>query len=189
MTESQKTEEKTQLLQTLNQAISEAPDLHTALSLALSQVCEVAGCDYGEAWIPDKDDMVLELSPIWHINSHNDSAAVTPLELFRLCSESFILPPASGLPGRVWSSQQPEWIADVSAFQSETYFLRNQIAKACGVKAGFGVPILANHQVLAVLVFFMLEAHEEDKRLVELIVTVTTQLGELLQHSSTVKAF
>ena len=66
---------------------------------------------------------------------------------------------------------------------SEIYFLRNQIAKAFGVKAGFGVPILVNQQVLAVLVFFMSEARLEDRQLVELVQAAATQLGALLECS------
>lgn len=187
MNENERAEEEIQLLQTLTQTISEALDFHTALSLALSQVCEVTDWDYGEAWIPCKDGMVLELSPVWYSSNRRGSASVAALEQFRVCSEAFILPPATGLPGRVWSSQQPEWIPDVSA-HSETYFLRNQIAKAVGLRAGFGVPILANHQVLAVLVFFMLEAREEDTRLVGLVAAVAIELGEVLQRLSAVEA-
>jgi hypothetical protein len=94
------------------------------------------------------------------------------LEQFRLCSEGFVLSPGEGLPGRVWLSEQPEWIADATA-QSESYWLRNQLARAFDIGAGFGVPIIANdwakptlcqkaglrqrEQVQAVLVFFKLE--------------------------------
>jgi GAF domain-containing protein len=177
MSEHKRAEAETDLLQTLSEAIREAPDFHTALSLTLLQVGEVTDWDYGEVWIPSKDGTVLELTPVWYISNRKGSASVSALEQFRFCSEEFILPPATGLPGRVWSSQQPELIPDVSA-QSETYFLRNQIAKACGVKAGLGIPILANHQVLAVLVFFMSEAREEDRRLVELVAAVATHLGQ-----------
>lgn len=186
MTEHKQADKETQLLPTLFQAISEAPDFHTALFVTLSQVCEVTGWDYGEAWIPCKNDMVLELSPALYISTLRDSASVASLEQFWLCSKDFILPPATGLPGRVWSSQQPEWIPDVSA-ESETYFLRNLIAKALGVRAGFGVPILANDQVLAVLVFFMLEVREEDRRLVELVVAVATHLGAMFHRLSAVE--
>lgn len=171
---------ETQLLQTLTQAISEKPDFHVALSTALLQVCEFTGWHYGEAWVPSNDGTVLELSPACYISSLRGSDSVLALELFRLCSEAFILPPATGLPGRVWSSQQPEWISNVSA-ESEAYFLRNQIAKAIGLRAGFGVPILVNDRVLAVLVFFMLEACEEDTRLAELVTAMATQVGAVLQ--------
>lgn len=186
MTERQRTETENQL-QILSRAISEAPDFHTALSIALLQVCKATNWDYGEAWIPGKNGSFLELSPVWHSNTRLGRATMSALEQFRLCSEDFILTPATGLPGRVWSSQQPEWITDVSA-HSETYFLRNQIAKACGIKAGFGVPILANHHVLAVLVFFILEARAEDKQLVELVTSVTTALGEVFQYLNAVEA-
>lgn len=178
MTERKRTDEEIQFSQALSKAVRKAPDFHTALCFALTQVCELSGWDYGEVWIPCKDNRVLVLSPVCYTSKRKGNDSVLALEQFRLCSEAFILPPATGLAGRVWSSQQPEWTPDVSA-QSETYFLRNQIAKAYGLKTGLGVPILANHQVLAVLVFFMLEAREEDRRLVELVVTVATHLGEV----------
>jgi GAF domain-containing protein len=60
----------------------------------------------------------------------------------------------------------------------ETYFLRHYIAKAYGVRTGLGVPIIANNQVLAVLVFFMLSIRSEDKELVELVTAAATQLGD-----------
>ena len=179
-----RTQEEDKLLQTLNQAISEAPDFHTALFVTLLQVCELTGWDYGEAWIPCKNSRVLELSPVWYTTPQKvlmDNGTALAIEQFRLCSEAFVLPPATGLPGRVWSSKQPEWIVDVSAY-SETYFLRNQIAKACGIKAGFGVPVIVNHQVLAVLIFFMTQVRQEEQRLIELVVAVTIKLGAIMQR-------
>jgi hypothetical protein len=72
-------------------------------------------------------------------------------------------------------------MSDASA-ESETYFLRNQVAKAFGVKAGLALPILVNSQVRTVVVFFMLEAAAEDKGLVELTQTAVMQLENLLPH-------
>jgi hypothetical protein len=60
---------------------------------------------------------------------------------------------------------------------SERVFLRHHIAKAFGLKTGFGVPVLVNHRMLAVLVFFMLDACEEDKQLTEVVATILTQIG------------
>lgn len=185
----ERTQEEEQLLRILNQAIGEAPDFHTALFATLLQVCEVTGWDYGEAWIPCKNSRVLELSPVWYSTPQRvfmGNGTALAIEQFRLCSEAFVLPPAIGLPGRVWSSQQPEWIVDVSA-HSETYFLRNQIAKACGIKAGFGVPVIVNYQVSAVLIFFLRQARQEDQRLIELVAGVAIKLGAIMQHSSVVQ--
>ena len=141
--------EEVRLLQT-----QDLPNTPNPLSFALKAVCEFGGWDYGEAWIPSLDGSVLELSPdSWYIPTYVDSATVTDLEMFRLCSEGFVMPPNIGLPGRVWLSGTPELVPNVSA-QSEDYFLRNKIALAYGVKTGFGIPIRIDCKVQAVLVFF-----------------------------------
>ncbi|MEW6496134.1 MAG: EAL domain-containing protein [Cyanobacteriota bacterium] len=103
------------------------------------------------------------------------------LSTFQRQSQNYTFAPDTGLPGRVWASRQPEWIRDVS-LQSHDFFSRSHLAKACGLKAGVGVPILAGDEVLAVLTFFMFESHQEDRRLVELISTVAAQLGAVLQR-------
>ncbi len=141
------------------------------LYAALKTVCQTGGWDYGEAWVPSDD--ILELSPVWY--SRPDTEAI---EKFRLCSEAFIIPPNQGLPGRVWASGQPEWIVDVSA-KSETYFLRNQIAKACSVKTGFGIQVKCD-RVLVVLVFFTRQAIAQDRQKVEFITALAAELEQAL---------
>jgi hypothetical protein len=107
-----------------------------------------------------------------------DSDRQLAWEQFRACSEEFVLHPGEGLPGRVWSSQQPEWIVDVS-IQSESYFLRNQIAKAFGAKSAFGVPVVEG-QVGVVLAFFMSKVWDNNSQLMASTQAITTQLNPLL---------
>ncbi|NJR40630.1 MAG: GAF domain-containing protein [Leptolyngbyaceae cyanobacterium CSU_1_4] len=143
-----------------------ATDLVTPLTLLLSSVCDRTEWEYGESWIPDATRPILELSPAWCVTTYLNMNQAIPWMQFQVCSKSFVLRPGEGLPGRVWRSQQPEWLENVSA-QSETYFLRNQIAKALSVKAGLGIPILLNSQVLAVIVFFMSKERSPDAKLME----------------------
>jgi GAF domain-containing protein len=131
--------------------INRSPDFAAAIAPLSVQICETTGWDYGEIWVLSDDSTVLELSPVWYIAS--DAADSMSLEQFRLCSEGFVLLPGEGLPGRVWLSRQYERIADATA-ESESYCLRNQIAKAFDISVGLGVPIIANDQVQAVLAFF-----------------------------------
>jgi diguanylate cyclase (GGDEF)-like protein/PAS domain S-box-containing protein len=225
VTERKRGSEEIQLLQTITQAISEAPDFHSALYVALSKVCEATRWEFGEAWVESADGTVLEYSTAWYSSKiaqkdevaskkdENTSAEEgestesfetlsltleTSLSEFRRQSEAFTFAPGIGLPGKVWSSRQPVWITDVS-IEPDTFFLRSalpfgnakgerssaslsHLAKACGLGAGFGVPILADDQVLAVLVFFMFESRQEDRRLVELITAVAAQLGAVIQR-------
>lgn len=184
--------EELQLLQSLTQSISEAPDFDTAIEVALHKVCEATHWDFGEAWIKSADGTVLECSTAWCSKQvgpteTQDQEQLTPLPIthplreFRHHSETYTFAPGIGLPGQVWSSRQPLWIQDVS-IEPESFFARSPLAKGCGLKAGFGVPILADDQVLAVLAFFMFEPHPEDRQLVELVSAVATQLGIVLQR-------
>nr|WP_290224706.1 adenylate/guanylate cyclase domain-containing protein [Trichocoleus desertorum] len=163
-----------QLLQNVTQAISEAEDFATALKVALTKVCEATDWDYGEAWVLTPERAGLELSPAWYSNS-------AVMEDFRYLSEAFTFPLGTGLPGRVWLSKEPEWIQDVSQ-EAHHHFMRVHIALEVGLRAGFGVPITADSEVLAILVFFMFEAREEDRSLVELVSAVATQLGSVMQR-------
>jgi diguanylate cyclase (GGDEF)-like protein/PAS domain S-box-containing protein len=165
--------EELYLLQSLTQAIGTAPDFHSTLGVVLSQVCEVTNWNYGEAWLPRLDNTVLECSPAWY-------GKTKTLEPFRQASEKLTFPPGISLPGRVWSSRQPEWIDNILA-QPEAFSARLQLAQEAGLKASFGVPILVGEQVLAILTFFMAQSSDADKQSVELVVAVATQLGIVIQ--------
>ncbi len=170
----QRTEEELRLLQSLTQAISEAKDFDSALAVALRRVCEVTNWDCGEAWIPCADNTAIEYSSAWY----GSSAALEP---FRQASLGLTFAPRQGLPGRVWASQQPEWISDTS-IQIDTVFIRSKLVQAYGLKAGLGVPVLNGNQVLAVLTFLMRKSSVEEQRLVELVASVAAQLGLVFQR-------
>lgn len=154
---------------------------HTATAIALSQVCESIGWDYGEAWIPNERGTILEISPAWYFSTRVHKTRVLIWEEFRRCSQDFILFRGEGLPGRAWLSQQSEWISDASA-ESETTFIRHQIAKDCDVKAGLAVPIIANSKVIAIFVFFMSQARAKDPQLISRTQAKAMQLGKLSPH-------
>ncbi|NES66212.1 MAG: GAF domain-containing protein, partial [Okeania sp. SIO2D1] len=101
------------------------------------------------------------------------------LEQFWVCSQDFILSRGEGLPGRVWLSKQPEWIIDVT-IESEGYFLRNQIAKAFGVKSGFSVPVITENKVLIVLAFFTAQTRSKETKIIEIATSQAESLGKLL---------
>lgn len=167
-------------LVSITQAIAEADDFQSALSIILRYCCETIGWDFGEAWIPNKDTNLLECSQSWYTNDSN-------LEIFK--DPSFLVNLASnqGLAGRVWSSQQPLWIEDVSV-ESPQFFGRSKLTANLGLKAGFGVPILFNNQVLTILVFFNKIASPQQRYWVELVNAVAAQLGSLIQRKQAQEA-
>jgi PAS domain S-box-containing protein len=162
------------LLRSLTTAINEADNLNSALEATLHQVCETTGWEYSEVWIPNSDGSRIECSPVGYNR-------LEKLEPFRQISEGLIFSPGVGIPGRVWETKQPEWNQDIS-IQPLDWILRAKAAKKCGIKAGFGVPILANNKVLAVLIFFTVERRAQQQNLVDLICTIAKQLGSLMQR-------
>ncbi|MBD2742814.1 response regulator [Coleofasciculus sp. FACHB-1120] len=164
------------LLLAATQAISRSEDFHSALEAILRLICQAIGWDFGESWIPSESSRVLECSWGWY-------ASTQSLKAFRQASKKFTFAADIGLAGRIWASKQPEWIEDVSIEQNQI-FLRSQIASEVGLKACFGVPILVNNQVLAVLIFFKKAKHKEQPRLIELVNAVATQLGSLIQRKA-----
>ncbi|MBW4470617.1 MAG: GAF domain-containing protein [Stenomitos rutilans HA7619-LM2] len=147
--------------------------LHADFAAALSGVCQVIDWDYGEVWLPNLEINLLELSPVWHGHPNRSSDRLEDLRKFRACSEKFALSIDEGLPGRIWRSRQPEWINDVS-MQSESYFLRNQIAKAFSIKAGFGFPAFCEQEIIGIFVFFTDCACEKNTDLIERAIAAAT---------------
>ncbi|MFB8797303.1 MAG: adenylate/guanylate cyclase domain-containing protein [Microcoleus sp.] len=178
--ERQRAEEEIRFLLETTRAIGESVDFHSALEAILHQVGETIGWDVGEAWIPDKEGIVLQSSRGWY-------ASNTSMASFRSESEKLTFPLNIGLPGRVWASQQPEWVEDFS-LAGYPDFLLSKIAVETGFKAGCGVPILVGDEVLAVLVFFKILPCLKDQRFIDLFKAIGTQLGSLIQRKQAEEA-
>ncbi|HEY9769793.1 MAG TPA: ATP-binding protein [Coleofasciculaceae cyanobacterium] len=172
--ERKQAEQEIRLLQTITQAITEARDFDDAIAIILRKVCQTVGWSFGEAWIPDKTANLLEISPSWY-------SSMEKLKYFREGSEKFVFSNNVGKPGRVWATKKPEWTEDVS-LQNEENFLRSKIAQAVGLKAALGVPMIANDEVIAILVFFDSSVHTENTQMVDLVASVAAQLGLIIER-------
>ncbi len=167
-----KAEDELRLLLETTNAITQAPDIDSALASVLRLVSRTIGWDFAEAWLPSESGEFLESSWGWY-------GGKPSLEKFRRYSEKIMLAPNQGLAGRVWASGKPEWIEDASQTEPST-FLRAEIAAKEGLKAAFGVPVVADRKVLVVLVFFRRSASKEDKRLLDLVGAVAAMVSSLI---------
>ena len=167
-----------ELLQTTTMAIAESEDLYSALVVVLRNVCNTTGWDYGEAWLPSPDGKQLQHSQAWY-------SSLADMEEFTNQSKKFTFPPGIGLPGSVWSSKKPQWRRNVN---TDTSFLRAQIADKYGLKAAMGIPVLADKKVVAVLCFFLRQQREEDERLLMLVSVTAAQLGSVIQRNQAEEA-
>jgi len=179
ITERKWAETQVNLLQSIILKISELPDVESALEVVLREICQLKGWEYGEAWIPDISGEELQCSQAWYSTSPELD------EFRRFSSEEAVFTKGLGLPGRVWASMNYEWQQDISTLSPEQ-FKRYELVKDFHL-GGLGVPIIARQQsssgqdeVLAILVFFMFDAGEEDERLVQLVLAIAAQLGTVI---------
>lgn len=159
-----------------SEAISKAADFDAAIGITIREVCKLTGWEFGEAWLPERDKEVIRYSPHWY-------AAHESLFPFAEEGEKIMLKFGESIAGRVFLNTI-EWNPDVSALPPER-FARKEVALKLGLKAGLGVPITTNGNVLAVLLFFMRTSRDEDLTLTKVVVSVAQQLGSLLKRKKT----
>ncbi len=164
------------LLLAATQAITHRDDVHSAFHAVLQLVCKNIQWNYGEAWIPDDNDKVLECSQGWYGNDFSF------LE-FREQSLTVTFAQNIGLQGKIWTSKQPEWVENIS-LKKDLFILHSQLADT-GLQSAFGVPIIFQDKVLAILVFYKKKVAAINSRIINLVNAVSTQLGSLIQRKQT----
>ncbi|XZN98490.1 MAG: response regulator [Microcoleus sp.] len=167
-------QEETDFLLHTTFAMAETNDFEESISVMLRLCCDFINWDLAEAWIPSHDGSCLNCGQ----NSYTKKT-----NLFEYINQSLPIKFAAniGLPGRIWSSKQPEWLEDISLAPDEV-FIRNKMADRVGLKACFGVPILVEDRVIAILSFFNTTPILCQIRIMELMKALATQLGSILQR-------
>ncbi|MDT7043444.1 ammonium transporter [Candidatus Nitronereus thalassa] len=163
-----------ELLQGVAVAANEAKSVEESLQTTLDLVCNFTQWPVGHVYLrPDDLSDILIPTTIWHFD-HRDT-----FETFREVTEQTQFLPGVGLPGRVLSTFQATWIADVT---QDSNFPRAIMAKGIGVKGAFAFPIIVGNTVMAVLEFFSERAEKPNSRLLEVMVAIGTQLGRVIER-------
>src|SRR5262249_3573309 len=94
-------------------------------------------------------------------------------------SREFTFVRGLGLPGRVWSSLEPEYIPDVVPDEN---FPRGPVAQREGIHAAFGFPILLGREALGVIEFFSRKIRQPDQDLLNMLATIGSQIGQFIER-------
>ena len=82
-----------------------------------------------------------------------------------------------GLPGRVWASEAPATIRDV---MEDPNFPRAPYAAQAKLHTAFAFPVRLNDHVLGVMEFFSREIRVLDDDLMQVFVTLGSQIGQFV---------
>jgi len=155
-------------------AANETIGLKEILKQCLKKICTHANLPVGHVYLlPNQTSSHLEPAKVWFLKDPDH------FDTFRKISEATSFSPGMGLPGRVLTSKQPEWIIDVT---KDTNFPRAKLAQNIGVKAGFAFPLLIGEQVVGVMEFFSTKTSEPDTDLMKIMAEVGVQLGRAVER-------
>ena len=172
VTERKRAEERLRVQHTVAQILAEAATIEEATPRILLAIGECLGWDVGALWRVDREAEALRCVELWH------EASIEVPEFERV-SREFTFGPGLGLPGRVWSSLEPEYIPDVVPDEN---FPRAPIAEREGLRAAFGFPILLGGEVLGVIEFFSREIRQPDQELLNVLATIGSQIGQFIER-------
>src|SRR6202035_2433556 len=172
LTERKRLEERLRVQHTVAQILAEAATIEEAAPRILRAMGECLGWDVGALWRVVPEAGALRCVELWH-------KASMEVPEFERVSREFTFVPGLGLPGRVWSSLEPEYIPDVVPDEN---FPRASIAEREGLHSAFGFPILLGGEVLGVIEFFSREIRQPDQELLNVLATIGSQIGQFIER-------
>jgi serine phosphatase RsbU (regulator of sigma subunit) len=151
--------------------LAESTGLSDAAAKILQSICQGLGWDVGVLWAVDREAGVLRCVEVWH-------APMVEIPAFERVSRQRTFSPGIGLPGHVWTSDSPVWIADVT---QDANFPRASVAAQEGLHAAVGFPI-RHAEFLGVMEFFSLEIRQPDTELLQMMTSIGSHIGQFMER-------
>jgi two-component system, sensor histidine kinase and response regulator len=172
VTERKRAEMRLAISHAVTRILAEAPTLADAAPGAIQAILERLEWDVGAIWTVDRDLGALRCAGIWHVPT-------VDVDEFEAVSRESTFAPGVGLPGRVWSTGKPAWIADVVR---DTNFPRAPIAGRAGLHGAFAFPITLGDETLGAIEFFSREIRRPDNDLLQMFAAVGSQIGQFIER-------
>jgi PAS domain S-box-containing protein len=156
----------------VTRVLATATTLDAAAPEILLAVCDGLKWSVGAIWSVDRDALVIRCVRVWRPPTTDDTE-------FTALTRRSVFPKGIGLPGRVWSENQPLWLPDI---RIETNFPRSAVALQEGLHSAFGFPIRSGGAVIGVIEFFSPEIREPDQDILAMFDAIGSQIGQFIER-------
>lgn len=171
LTERWESDRRASIQYAVSRILAETAGITEAAPLLVRAIGETLDWSYGALWLLDASDELLHCVNAWTRTGGSGDEFVT-----EMCRESA---PGDGLPGFVFASPEPRWIADLDA---EAAFPRLRAARARGFCSGVGIPLLLGGRALGALEFFTERHAVRDELLVNTLSGIGHQIGQYIER-------
>ena len=172
ITERKRAERLLDVQYTTTRELAESRTLSDAIPKILQVICESLEWDLGAFWNYEPDANVLRCVELWH-------SPTAQVDEFEDVCRRITFAPGIGLPGRVWASGEPAWIADVVHDNS---FPRASFAAKVGLHGAFAFPLRTRSELLGVIEFFSRKTQRPDPDLLQLFAAIGQQIGQFIER-------
>ncbi|MBI4788994.1 MAG: PAS domain S-box protein [Chloroflexi bacterium] len=159
----------------VTRALATSATIAEATPTILEAIGECVGWEVGAIWNVDRNADVLRCADIWH-------APTADIREFEALTREMLFPKGVGLPGRVWTSRAPAWIANVT---QDTNFPRAKVASKNGLRSAIGFPLVAGEQFAGVIEFFTFLERPPEKEMLKLLDALGSQIGQFIERKRT----
>jgi len=136
----------------------------------LQTICEYTGWELSTLWLVNHASNTLRAQTTWHQPALDADA-------FDAQNRSTAFESGVGLPGGVWATRQPAWIADI---RNAPNFPRAEIAGAAGIHSAFAFPIEGRLSFIGVIEVLTQTPQEPDEHLLALMAELGKTVGAFI---------
>jgi PAS domain S-box-containing protein len=172
ITERKEAERRQAVQHAATRMLADARSLEAAAPEILRLIGEGLGWDTAAYWSLDRDAGVLRCLGVWH-------RPTAKLEIFKAVTLGRTFPKGVGLPGRVWATGDPVWLANAA---EDPEFLRAPEAAMEGVHAAAFVPVHVGHTVAGVIEVLSQRVQAPDPDVLVVLSSVASRVGHFVDR-------
>ena len=177
ISELKRAEERLAVKDAVAQILTSGMTLDESLKSVLEVICRTTGWQLAFLWQIDPETNKIKCVETWNDPSLN----ATELQRVTVAEP---VSPGVGLAGRVWATNEPVWISDLT----KDLDLLPAIQTGTGLHTAFAFPIAINRNVLGVMEFLADKVHDPDPDTLKMMANLGSQLGQFMDRKSAEEA-